>query len=137
MRLRNLVPLASALTLAFVGSAPIALHGQTPGLNNARVVKLRIKEVALCDAPNSTNCVPFSRSNFNDPWPVLSQSPLGFLEVQLDNGKRAWVRTYAVETDIPFRIPADCGAVVAARQPKVGATRGVGEECQPPAGIKK
>jgi len=137
MRLRNLVPLASAVTLTLVGSAPIALHAQTPALNNARVIKLRIDKVALCDAPNSKNCEPFSRSDFKDPWPVLAQSPQGFLQVQLGSGKRAWVRTYAVETDVPFRINADCDAVVAAHQPKAGATRGVGEECHPPAGMKK
>ena len=135
MKLRPLVPLVSAVTLTLVGWAPNALHAQTPQANTPRVVKLRIDNVALCDAPNSKNCEPFYRKDCREPWQVLDQSPQGFLQVQLANGKRVWVRTYAVETDIPFRINPDCGAVVAAK-PKMGATRGIGEECVP-AGMHK
>jgi hypothetical protein len=112
-----------------VGSVPIPVRAQTPALSNPRVVKLRIDNVSLCTEPNGKSCEPFPRGQFKDPWPVLGQSPQGFLQVQV-GGKKVWVRTYAVETDIPFRINADCDAVVAAKQPKVGATRGVGEECK-------
>jgi hypothetical protein len=35
-----------------------------------------------------------------------------------------------VETDVPFRVGADCDAVVAAKQPRAGVTRGIGEECK-------
>jgi hypothetical protein len=129
MKLRNLVPLASGVAVALVCTAVIPARAQAPAPGPARVVKLRIDNVALCDQPNGKNCRAYARGQFKDPWPVVGQSPQGFLQVQVD-GAKYWVRGYAVETDAPFRVGADCDAVVAARQPKVGATRGVGEECK-------
>ena len=130
MKLRNPVPLASGVALALLCASVIAVPAQTPTKAQAlgRVVKLRIENVALCEQPNGTKCQPYSRGQFKDPWPVLDRSPQGLLQVQVGD-RKVWVRGYAVETDVPFRINADCGAVVASRQPRVGATRGVGEEC--------
>lgn len=136
MKLRNHGLLASAATLALVGAAAPPARAQAPAPSPPPVVKgLRIDSVALCNEPNGKKCQPFSRKQFTDPWPVLDQSPQGFLQVQVGSEK-VWVRTYAVETNVPFRINADCDAVVAAKQPRVGATRGIGEECRP-GGSKK
>jgi hypothetical protein len=42
------------------------------------------------------------------------------------------VRAFAVQTDRPVKIDkdAECGAMIAGKQPKTGAIRGVGEKCQ-------
>jgi hypothetical protein len=136
MNLGNLASLASALALVVVSAAINSAGAQTPAAAPARVVKLRIDNVALYDQPNGKKVGEYRRGEFKGPWPVVARSDKGFLQVQVD-GSTYWVRSYAVETDVPFRVPADCGAVVAANQPKVGATRGVGEECTPPAGMKK
>jgi len=130
MKLRKPVPLASGLALAWLCASVVAAPAQTPGKAHAlgRVVKLRIENVSLCEQPNGTKCQPYPRTQFKDPWPVLDRSPQGLLQVQVGE-RKVWVRGYAVETDVPFRVEADCGAVVASKQPRVGATRGVGEEC--------
>jgi hypothetical protein len=131
MKLGKLAPLASGVALALVGSSMTPARAQTPApaQGPARVVKLRIDNVALCDKPNGKDCRPYARGQFKDPWPVVGRSDEGFLQVQVE-GATYWVRGYAVETDTPFRVGADCDAVVASRQPKVGATRGIGEECK-------
>jgi len=130
MKLSTAVPLASAVALALLCASPVAVRAQTPTKTPTpgRVVKLRLENVSLCKLPNGTDCTTYSRAQFKDPWPILGHSPQGLLQVQVGDAK-LWVRGYAVETDVPFRIDADCGAVVASRQPRVGATRGVGEEC--------
>jgi hypothetical protein len=129
MKPRNLAPLASGVALALLCTAAGPARAQTSAAGPARVVKLRIDNVALYDEPNGKKVRDYARGQFKDPWPVVGRSDKGFLQVQVEGG-RYWVRGYAVETDVPFRVGADCDAVVAARQPKVGATRGVGEECK-------
>ncbi len=130
MKLGNLVPLASGLAVVLLCAPVLPARAQTPAAQGpARVVKLRIDNVALYDAPNGKKLREYPRGQFKDPWPVVGRSDKGFLQVQVEGG-RYWVRGYAVETDVPFRVGADCDAVVAAHQPKVGATRGVGEECK-------
>jgi hypothetical protein len=129
MKPRNLAPLASGVALALLCTAAVPARAQTSAAGPARVVKLRIDNVALYDEPNGKKVRDYARGQFKDPWPVVGRSDKGFLQVQVEGG-RYWVRGYAVETDVPFRVGADCDAVVAARQPKVGATRGVGEECK-------
>jgi hypothetical protein len=129
MKLVSPARFASAVALALLGASVIPTPAQTPPAQSpARVIKLRVENVTLCDQPNGKTCRPYARGQFKDPWPVVGQSEQGFLPVQVD-GAKVWVRGYAVETDVPFRINADCDAVVASRQPKVGATRGIGEEC--------
>lgn len=130
MKLNARVLLASVIAFATLCASPIAVRAQAPTQVPlpGRVVKLRLENVSLCKKPDGTDCKPYPRAQFKDPWPVLDHSPQGLLQVQVGADK-VWVRGYAVETDIPFRIPPDCGAVVAAKQPRVGATRGIGEEC--------
>jgi len=121
------VLLVSGLTAALALLVADGAHAQSPG--PAKVVKLRVDTVALYDQPNGKKVREYPRGQFGDPWPVVGRSDKGFLQVQVD-GARYWVRGYAVETDTPFRIGADCDAVVASRQPKAGVTRGIGEECK-------
>lgn len=132
MKVGPLTSLASTLALGLVllGASAVPARAQTPPSQGpARVVKLRVDNVALYDEPNGKKLREYARGQFKDPWPVVGRSDKGFLQVQVEGGKY-WVRGYAVETDVPFRVGADCDAVVAAKQPRVGATRGVGEECK-------
>ncbi len=139
MKLSTAIPLASAVALALLCASPVAVRAQTPTKTptSARVVKLRLENVSLCKLPNGTDCTTYSRAQFKDPWPILGQSAQGLLQVQVGAAK-LWVRGYAVETDVRFSVPADCGAVVAGKQRASGATRGlvakpreIGEECVP------
>lgn len=73
-----------------------------------------------------------ARKDFTAAWPATRDpaSPL-YLRVQVDRAEYC-VRAFAVETDRPVVIQkdAECGTMVAGKQPKTGATRGVGEACR-------
>jgi hypothetical protein len=73
-----------------------------------------------------------TRKDFGPGWPATRDpaSPL-YLKVQVNGGEYC-VRAFAVETDRPVAIQkdAECGAMIAGKQPKTGAIRGVGEECR-------
>jgi len=125
MNVRTLVLLGSAVVVALLAAVSVDLLAQ----DTVQVVSLRTERVALYDKPNGAKAGEVSRDQFKGPWLVLTTSPEGFLQVDV-GGKTYWVRPYAVETNRPVRAGADCGGVVAAREPKAGATRGVGEECK-------
>lgn len=140
MKGRNLAFLVGGVAVAFVVLAGHPVPAQPPSgagsskapaaaATPARVVKLRVDNVALYDAPNGKKVLDYPRGKFTPPWPVVGHSDKGFLQVKVD-GVTYWVRAYAVETDVPFRIGADCDAVVASREPRAGVTRGIGEECK-------
>jgi hypothetical protein len=95
----------------------------------AQVRSLRVDKLPLYDRPNGTKAAEITRDKFKGPWPIVGKSPEGFLQVDVE-GNRYWIRPYAVETDQPVRTSVDCGGVIASREPKSGATRGVGEECR-------
>jgi hypothetical protein len=70
-----------------------------------------------------------ARKDFRGPWPATRDvASTVYLKVQVD-GADYCVRAFAVETDRPVAIKKDleCHAMVAGKQPKTGATRGVGE----------
>jgi hypothetical protein len=131
MKQRNLALLVSGVVAALVMLAGGATRAQAQAASPgpAKVVKLRVDKVALYDEPNGKKVLDYPRGEFTQPWPVIGRSDKGFLQVEV-KGSKYWVRGYAVETDTPFRIGADCDAVVASRQPKAGVTRGIGEECK-------
>lgn len=120
----------SAWKLPWLGSVVVAvLVVAGPLAAEDQVVKLRTARVTLYDQPNGKAVQEFPRDRFTQPWPIRDRSPEGFLQVEVD-GRRYWVRPYAVETSRPVRANAECGAVVAGAQPKSGATRAIGEECK-------
>lgn len=139
MKLENLAQLVSGVAVALVIVSGGAVAAEKPGgagkgavSTPARVVKLRVDNVALYDNPNGAKVRDYPRAQFKDPWPVLKGDAKGFLQVRVD-GATYWVRGYAVQTDVPFTIDADCGAVVSSRssnQHNVAATRGIGDECK-------
>lgn len=113
-----------------VAGALLVLAAAGAGADEAAQVRgLRLDKVPLYDRPNGTKAAEMTRENFKGPWPIVGRSPEGFLQVDVQ-GKTYWIRPYAVETDQPVRTSVDCGGMVATREPKAGATRGVGEECR-------
>jgi hypothetical protein len=64
-------------------------------------------------------------------WPIdpTKEVEAGLLPVTVD-GKPYCVRVYSVETDKAITATSECGALVAANQPKSAATRGVGDDCK-------
>ena len=102
-----------------------------------QVTKLRTPKVALYDCADGSKKMDFAQKDFQAPWPVTSgPTDAGLLGVKV-NGTDYCVRAYAVETNKTIAAKTDCGALVAANQPKMGATRGVGEDCNQPQLRKK
>jgi hypothetical protein len=101
------------------------------------VTKLRTPKVALYDCTDGSKKLDVAQTDFQAPWPVTSgPTDAGLLAVKV-NGTEYCVRAYAVETNKAIAAKTDCGALVAANQPKTGATRGVGEDCGQPQLRKK
>jgi hypothetical protein len=95
-----------------------------------QVTKLRMPKVALYDCADGSKKMDFAQKDFQTPWPVTAKpTEAGLLPVKV-GGVDYCVRLYAVETDKAITTTSECGALVAANQPKSGATRGVGEECK-------
>jgi len=91
-----------------------------------QVTKLRTPKVVLFDCADGSKKADFAQKDFQAPWPVLAgPSDAGLLTVKV-GAEQYCVRAYAVETNKPVAASSDCGALVAANQPKAGATRGVG-----------
>lgn len=99
------------------------------------VTALRTEKVTLYDCnPDKDKRkaqAEVDRKSFVPAWPATRDpvSPL-YLKVHANGGEYC-VRAFAVQTDRPVRIEkdAECGAMVAGKQPKTGAIRGVGEKC--------
>lgn len=97
------------------------------------VIQLRASKVTLFERKGGDGATRYekvrdvSKDEFVGPWPVRSTDGPR-LEVVVD-GKSYWVWGYAVQTNHSYRVPAECGAVVARSAPKYGSTRGLGEEC--------
>jgi len=92
------------------------------------VIKLRTKAVALYDKPNGTKIAEFAQADFKRPWPVLAATREGFLLVDT-HSKQLWVRAFAVETNKPIVMKAECDVTVS-QGVRSAATRGLGKECK-------
>lgn len=126
MRWREALGIALLLGGASAGPAAAAEESWT-------VKGLRTEKVTLYDCnPDRDKRKPqmdVARKDFKGPWMATRDpaSPL-YLKVQVDRVEYC-VRAFAVETEKPVVIDRDreCGAMVAGKLPKTGATRGVGE----------
>lgn len=108
------------LVIALLGVVGVA------AAQDVQVTKLRTAKVALLDCKDGAKKMDYAQKDFQAPWPVLAgPSEAGLLTVKVGN-EQYCVRAYAVETNKPVAASSDCGALVAANQPKAGATRGVG-----------
>jgi len=96
-----------------------------------QVTKLRTPKVTLYDCADPSKKTDFPQKDFQEHWPITAgPTDAGMLVVKV-RGADYCVRAYAVETNKAVAAKSDCGALVAVNQPKSGATRGVGEGCQP------
>jgi len=115
---------------AVVGAVLLIAVGSAAAQEAWKVTKLRTEKVALYDCASGSKKSDYARKDFTDPWPVLgAPTPGGLLPVRV-GGKQYCVRPYAVETNKPVAASSECGAMVAAGQPKSAATRGLGDECK-------
>lgn len=129
-RMRWREALGIALLLGGAGSAaPAAAQG-----NETFSVKgLRTEKVTLYDCNKEKDqrkaVKDVAKKDFRGPWSATRDpaSPL-YLKVQVDREEYC-VRAFAVETDrtVTIETGVECNAMVAGKQPKTGATRGVGE----------
>ncbi len=131
-RMRWREALAVSLVLLGGGGAGLAA---APGTETFSVKGLRTDKVTLYDCNKEKDkrraVKEVTRDKFVGPWPAIRDpdSPL-YLKVQVEQVEYC-VRAFAVDTDKTVTIQKDmeCRAMVAGKQPKTGATRGVGEEC--------
>ena len=126
-RITNLMRSAAlaALLACLCAALPAAAQQAT------QVLRLRLDKVTLFDAPvNGKPVREVKKADFQGPWKVLAVSPEKMIQVEVD-GAKFWLRPYAVETDAVVQAPSECGAVVAKKSDRIGATRGLGEECKP------
>ena len=113
---RELIVAAVLLGLVAAAAAQDAWH----------VTRLRTANVTLFDCKDGSKKTEYAQKDFQAPWPILAgPSEAGLLTVKV-GADQYCVRAYAVETNKPVAASSDCGALVAANQPKAGATRGVG-----------
>jgi hypothetical protein len=123
-----------ALGIALLlGGAGTAAPAAAQGTEIFSVKGLRTEKVTLYDCNPEKDkrkaVKDVARKDFRGPWLATrdSASPL-YLKVQVDQEEYC-VRAFAVETDRTVEIQkgVECNAMVAGKQPKTGATRGVGE----------
>ncbi len=120
---------ALGIALLVGAAAPAA----APGSETFSVKGLRTEKVTLYDCNKEKDqrkpVKDVARKDFRGPWSATRDpaSPL-YLKVQVDREEYC-VRAFAVETDRTVAIEkgVECNAMVAGKQPKTGATRGVGE----------
>jgi hypothetical protein len=132
MRWREALGIALLLGGGGAGSASPA---GAQGVETFSVKGLRTEKVTLYDCNKERDkrraVKDVTREQFVGPWPATRDpdSPL-YLRVQVERAEYC-VRAFAVDTDKTVTIQKDieCRAMVAGKQPKTGATRGVGEEC--------
>ena len=131
MRTRSIRLPEAAVVALFLACAATAWAQETFSVKG-----LRTDKVTLYDCnPEKDKRKPqreIAKKDFQGSWPATRDpsSPL-YLKVEVD--KREYcIRAFAVETDKPVAAQKDkeCGAMVAGRQMKTGATRGVGEGCR-------
>lgn len=102
------------------------MFGQTIA-GELSVTRLRTDKVGLYDKPNGAKTSDYSREQFKAPWPVTGRAKDGFIPVRVD-GKPYWVKSFMVETNQPVAVNKECNVVIGKKEPKMAATRGIGEE---------
>ena len=128
-RMRWREALGILLLLGGAGVAPPAAAEE----ETFSVKGLRTEKVTLYDCNKEKDkrkaVKDVTRKDFRGPWAATRDpaSPL-FLKVQVEREEYC-VRAFSVETDRTVAIEkgVECNAMVAGKQPKTGATRGVGE----------
>lgn len=94
------------------------------------VTKLRTAKVVLFDAPEGNQIGEVLRDQFTPgSWTVKGDPQRGYVQV-VGNGATFWVKNFAIDTNRRIASTAECGVQLAGSERKMGATRGLGEECK-------
>lgn len=116
---------ATALAAALLASILPATAAET-----VLVTKLRTAKVVLFDAPEGRQVGEIPRDQFvPGTWEVKGEPQRGYVQVA-GNGSTFWVKNFAIDTDRRIASTAECGVKLAGSERKMGATRGLGEECK-------
>lgn len=95
------------------------------------VTKLRTAKVALFDRAEGEKTGEIPREEFVPrSWKLKGEPQRGFVEVVDARGATFWVKNFVIETDRRVSSTAECGVKLAGSERKMGATRGLGEDCQ-------
>jgi hypothetical protein len=116
------------IALAFLGFVGPAVAQEV------EVIKLRTAKPTLYKCETEAKLDDAAQKNVPKlPWKVLgAPTEAGLLRVTA-GGETFCVRAYSVETNKPVAAAHECQEMVAANQPRSGATRGVGgAECRNP-----
>ena len=93
------------------------------------VLSARTPEVDLYDTPDGKRVNTIKRDAFPACLGVVSRAPNMMLEVTL-NGALVWVPPHMVNARLSHKRPAICrNLAMGGEDSKVGATRGLGEDC--------
>jgi len=105
----------------------LGLVGSAAAQEVVQVTKLRTPKVTLFDCGTGVKKPDSAQKDVPPlPWRVLdTPTEAGLLKVTA-GGEPFCVRAYAVETNRPVAAAHECQEMVAATQPRSGATRGVG-----------
>lgn len=111
---------------AQAGTAPDAGCVANPG---DQILGARTPQVDLYDAPNGKRVLTIDSDKFPSSAPILCRAPNMMLEVSV-NGTKYWVAPHMVRYSFAGKLPAVCrNLAMGSNQAKVGATRGLGEDC--------
>jgi hypothetical protein len=89
----------------------------------------RTPEVDLYDAASGKRVQTVEASKFPTCLPITGRAPNMMLQVSL-SGKTYWVPPYMVDYHFSGKLPAICrNLAMGSNTEKVGATRGLGENC--------
>ncbi len=115
-----------ALLVACLASLPCAVLADT-----VYVTKLRTAKVAVFDRAEGEKTGDVERDAFvPGSWKLKGEPQRGFVEIVDAQGHTFWVKNFAIETDRRISSTAECGVKLAGAERKMGATRGLGEDCK-------
>lgn len=118
--------IAYLIALALITAIAAPAHASEP----VKVTKLRSAKVMIFDAPEGTQIGEALREQYTPgTWTVRSEPQRGYVQIA-GNGTTFWVKNFAIDTDRRISSSAECGVKLAGSERKMGATRGLGEECK-------
>jgi len=94
-----------------------------------QILGARTPQVDLYDAPNGKRVMTMDADKFPSSTPIMCRAPNMMLEISI-NGTKYWVPPHMVRYSFAGKLPAVCrNLAMGSNQAKVGATRGLGEDC--------
>jgi hypothetical protein len=98
------------------------------------ILAARTPEVDLYDAAGGKRVQTLDAAKFPACVPITGRAPNMMLQVSIA-GRQYWVPPYMVDYHFSGKLPAICrNLAMGSNTEKVGATRGLGENCPKPGG---